>query len=163
MNKLILLSIFISLALTNFSQEIDSVYQNSFFYGAWVDSTVFQNGAGMAFVPGGFVFNPDGCCQFIIDGNIMDCIIEQKNMKVHYKVDYDSVPNQLDINILDLKTDTIKDVIPMIFEIIDPNHMRIVRNKYDRHKRPTDFNSNNSSEITLFSRYVGDIKELKTR
>jgi hypothetical protein len=123
------------------------IYSQDFIYGAWYDSTKINTGGY------GFIFTPDSCCSLIIDGNMTDCINESNNMKVHYSINSTVTPKQIDIKFIDLKTDSIKYIIPIIFEIVDTNHIKIATDKnLERH--PIGFESNEQIDISTLTRYI---------
>jgi hypothetical protein len=120
---------------------------HNFIYGAWYDSTKINTGGY------GFIFTPDSCCSLIIDGNMTECVNESKNMKVHYSVDFWTDPKQIDIKFMDLKTDSVKFILPIIFEIIDSNHIKIASDK-NLEKRPIGFESNDQIKFSTLTRYI---------
>ena len=153
MNRLLIAVIFIVSFNRLFSQSIDYLaIDKDFIYGAWYDSTKLSTGGS------GYIFTPDSCCSLIINGEMTSCIVESKKMKVLYQVDYKINPKQLDIKFVDLKTDSIKGNIPMIFEIIDKNHIRLAVNKDLNNKRPNDFRTSNDTEISILTRYIENEK-----
>jgi hypothetical protein len=148
MDKLLIILIFLGLSNKSFSQVNDSLIQHDYIIGAWYDSTKVSTGGS------GFIFTPDSCCSVIINGEMTDCMNESKKVKVLYQINYRTNPKQLDIKFADLKTDSIKGIISMIFEIIDRNHIRLAINKGLDNKRPIDFRIDTNSEISIMTRYI---------
>jgi hypothetical protein len=130
-----------------YSQTDDYKIKPDFIIGAWSDTIHSKTGEG-------FIFTPDSCCSFIIDGEMTGCIIEKQNLKVHFRVDYNVTPKQLDILLIDLKKDSIKGIIPMIFEIIDNNNIKLATYKTRSNNRPIDFSQREDVEIAMLTRYV---------
>ena len=145
------LLLFLAIALTYssglYSQTRDYAPELDFIYGAWSDTIHSDSGDG-------FFFSPDSCCRFITNGQMTACIIERQNIKVHFRVDYTVTPKQLDIIFLDLKTDSLRVLIPMIFEIIDTNHIKLATNKTNSKERPVDFSQTDDKEIAFLTRSV---------
>lgn len=137
---------FITMALlfgfNSFTQTIESDY----IVGAWSDTTISKIGDG-------FIFSPDGCLSFITKGEPTECIIENQNLKVHYRVNYHLTPKQLEILLINLKTDSIIGIIPMIFEIIDDNNIKLATYKTKSTSPPIDFSQREDVEIEILTRY----------
>jgi hypothetical protein len=140
--KLILIAITFLFIFKSYSQTIES----DFLVGAWSDTINSKTGEG-------FIFLPDSCLSFIVDGEMTECIIESQNLKVHYRADLNVSPRQLDIIFIDLKADTIKGIIPMSIEIIDDNNIKLATYKTKSSDRPIDFSSRDDVEIAILTRY----------
>ena len=147
MKRLILLVILSSLFSWLYSQSSNYQPLKDFIFGAWSDTIHSKTGEG-------FIFTPDSCCSFIINGEMTGCVIEKQNLKVQFRVDYNVNPRQLDILLIDLKTGSIKGVIPMIFEIIDNNNIKLVTYKKKSNNRPVDFSKSEDVEIAILTRFV---------
>ena len=148
MIRYLVILIFINLTIQLYSQKsYNKIDSHDFIFGAWYDSTKINTGGY------GFIFAPDSCCNLIIDGNITECVSETKNMKVNFSIDFLTEPKQIDIKFMDLKTDSIKFIIPIIFEIIDSNHIKIASDK-KLEKRPIGFEPNDSIEFSILTRYI---------
>jgi hypothetical protein len=130
-----------------YSQSADCKVKSDFIIGAWSDTIHSKTGDG-------FIFAPDSCLSFIINGEPTECIIEKQNLRVRFRINYNVNPRQLDILLIDLKKDSIKGIIPMIFDIIDDNHIKLVSFKTKSDKRPIDFNQREDVEIAILTRYV---------
>jgi len=138
-----------------YSQLTDFKLKSDFIIGAWSDTIHSKTGDG-------FIFSPDSCLSFIINGEPTECTIEKQNLKVRFRVNYNLNPRQLDILLIDLKKDSIKGMIPMIFDIIDDNHIKLVSFKTKSDKRPIDFNQRDDVEIAILTRYV-EKQKINTR
>lgn len=143
MTRLFFISLAVFFVLKSFSQTIEP----DFIVGAWSDTTISKTGDG-------FIFSPDSCLSFITDGEMTECIIESQNLKVHYRVNYNSTPKQIDILLINLKADTIIGVIPMIFEIIDDNIIKLATYKTKSANPPIDFSPRDNVEIEILTRYT---------
>jgi hypothetical protein len=142
LKRIFLITITLLFFINCFSQSIES----NFIVGAWSDTTISKTGEGL-------IFSPDSCLSFIIDGEMTECIIESQNLKVHYRVNYNSTPKQIDILLINLKADTIIGIIPMIFEIIDYNNIKLATYKTKSTKPPIDFSPRDDVEIEILTRY----------
>jgi hypothetical protein len=134
-----------------YSQATDEKVSPDFIFGAWSDTIHSKTGEG-------FIFSPDGCLSFIIDGELTECIIENQNLKVRYRVNYNAKPRQLDFLLIDLKKDSIKEINAAIFEIIDNNHIKLANYRTISGKRPVDFTPGEDVEIVILTRYTGKQK-----
>jgi len=155
MKHILVLAISLLSLSRNYSQTVDCKIKLDFIIGAWSDTIHSKTGEG-------FIFTPDSCCSFIINGEMTECIIEKQNLKVRFRVNYNVNPRQLDILLIDLKKDSIKGMIPMIFDIIDDNHIKLVSFKTKSDKRPIDFNQRDDVEIAILTRYV-EKQKINTR
>jgi hypothetical protein len=147
MKQRILLVIALNLFIKSYSQTIDYQPTSDYLFGTWTDTIHSNTGDG-------FIFTPDSCCRFITNGEMTECEIVSQNLKVHFRADYNVKPRQLDILLINLKTDSIIGIIPMIFEIIDDNHIKLATYKTKSNNRPTDFNQREDVEIALLTRYI---------
>ncbi|MBK7174957.1 MAG: hypothetical protein IPH84_17420 [Bacteroidales bacterium] len=113
-----------------------------FLYGTWTDTAYSENGDG-------FMFSPDSCLSFITDGEPTGCINEKQNLKVHFRNNTDANPKEIDILLINLQADTIIAIIPMIYEIIDINHIKLATYQTKSKTRPPDFSPREGVEIAL--------------
>ena len=146
-NRFLLILFFSILTNNLFGQASDSlICKNDYIFGAWYDSTKVSTGGT------GFIFTPDGCCSIIMDGDITSC--EKGNTKILFQVDYSTIPRQIHIKFINIKTDSLKKTIPMIFNIIDLNHIRLGIHKDLKNNRPLNFDDNNDLEISIMTRFI---------
>lgn len=151
MKQILLLAISIVSIVRIYSQTADFKITPDFIIGAWSDTIHSETGDG-------FIFTPDSCCSFIINGEMTECIIENQNLKVHFRVDYNAIPKQIDILLIDLEKDSIKGIIPMIFDIIDNNNIKLATYKAKSKNRPIDFTQRENVWIAILTRYAENKK-----
>jgi len=151
MNKFIIVSIFIFISAIGQSQTKESaVYSGKFLQGAWYDSTENRTGGMVEVSNFEFEFSYDSCCNIIYNGKRLEC--HNNTTEIYYKFDFTANPKQIDIKVFDVKTNTLKSALYLIFEIIDDGHIKIAMSKKHFNDRPANFNPNEDIDIKILTK-----------
>jgi hypothetical protein len=156
MKKLFCIGAFYFIFIIAHSQTVSSTEcSDNFFYGTWKDTTTNLSGGMFEESSFGFIFEPDSCCSIIYNGKLKEC--RSTTFMISYKIDCIAKPKQMDIEVFDLTTNTLKSALRFIFEIIDNENIRIATMSYPQYgKRPQSFNPDEAIDIKVLTRHKID-------